>query len=1042
MGLAHLDFADRLQPRQDRRAIHLDRLFNTSFPTGQANLTATSDPYSANTSHKIALSREPHIVFGRVIEGIAYAKAYRVQLDRGAGVIICHDMASTSLGVWGARQLNTYVSGTGVWVLLPPHASHGMILGSAPDWMISADQALSDFIVQGSRVGLVTDVVHKFPFSLNSGGGIADWSSGRPFDSIQSGEWGATTDTGLMIMLDPFMMQFRVDEETGIFGFYDDQLLRVAGHNLEIRSSGYERTDDDDQDEYDSEEGWCPGYVWESLGSFKPGNEVYRELGPEDVQLLRPWYSRYEPFVDEQQPIKRTRLFHGYLGQSHKKTLFTIPVTLPSVKPPPPPPSGSDDPALPGPQNLETYPNKTLYPGLAEENWSLDGSLGIRSAKSIILSKRILIPEPKRIAHAEDSKADNANNYKFNGNEGNGVAHKIGDIADGSVTGEDPGDDKGEIRCAAFLDYYAHCFNWKGLHPFHYHKLDWYMPNESEYSFAGSMSGGNPTFETLKGLDEMTIQAPSPVKLYVDHRYGFVNYYPNNSQLALLESGEVILGDGYGSELRMVGGYIFMTAPGGIYMLPGQDFDVWAGRNATIRGYDSCEIVANRNSVFIKGDDKVMIMGGNNKCGGVLIESRSPGIDFEAATYVQDPGLDPNATEPNDVANEIIGGIILRAPRSAVFAYAKVIDLTTSHDGIGGGIVLNANKSGVIIEQAASCIRHIKTDAVDYFWNLNQADFIKTCDFSAGDVSAVGDATEWNGPPDSMDYIITCIWPSTVGGDPDLPAARINVFSSAGDDSQTSIVPGPSGTQTYIGRRGFKVTFIGTDMRIGDSWCFHLCQDPPPKCSTDLCSMNAYSCDGAVIGSPFYVMDKSFFMKCVEINDDMSASGMVAGSNFAKIDPADLVTFATTAANTTTMYDILASSAAASRYNLFQLQYTTDVIFLEFFFRSTYQDCIFDYEIFESHWHQMARNQGSSVGGWTEHAVVGMIPEGAMRGIPSYPHPGKKAWKKDTNYVKEELNMFQLNLNYSKDRGSVYEVPGYEDPTRYTLDGNFIIIDP
>jgi hypothetical protein len=1037
MPLVHNTLFDRLHPRQDRRAIHLDRLFNTSFPTGISNLVSTADPYSSNTAHKIALSREPNLVLGRIIEGIGYIKAYKVQLDRGGSVIICKDLTHTSLSVWGARQLNTYISGTLVWVLLAPHANHGVILGAVPDWMICANQAISDFVSQGSRIGLQVDQVHKYPFELNNAGGLVDWSAGRPSDSIHSGEWGAVTDTGLMFFMDPFMAMVRVDEETGAFFFYDDQLARFCGHNLEIRSSGYERTDDDDEWEYSVEEGYVPGYVWEGRGAFKPYDITWRELFPLDVQQYRQWYSRFEPFVDEQQPIRRTRIWHGYLGQSEKKTLFIPPNPLPSVSPSPPPPVPPDPPDQP-PQSLETYPHKTKYPGVAEENWELDGSIGIRSAKSIIISKRMLIPQPKRIAHPEDVNADTTSNYKFDGIFGSGPDHKIGDIDDPSSDADPmPGSDKNELRCAAFMDYYAHFFNWKGLHPFHYHQRDWFMPQESDYDFASKMQSGNPQFDLLRvagPTNEMTLQAPDAIPMYVDHRYGFVNYYPNNSHFALLESGEVLIGDGYGSELRMVGGYIFMTAPGGIYVLPGQDFEVWAGRNATMRAIDCCEIAAAHHDVRIKAQEKVLILGGNNVCGGVLIESRSPGLQFESLTDLHFPFQ--YAEEPNDVADEIVGGIVLRAPRAAICQYANIINMTTSHDGANGAIVMNANKRGVILELSDCHVSHFKTGRTDYFWDLVPAGVETLCSGPAS-CPAVPDPTEWNGPPDQVVYTITCTWPSGT----DASTARVRVVSSAGDDSDDNVVPAPFGSPTYIGNRNFKLTFLGPTMQIGDTWCYKLCQKPPPVCETKLCGIHSLTCEGAYWNMPIWACNDAYFDKCVMVGGNVSTKGYISSSRFSQLTSNQYGPFDAASKQCADRGKALGASGAGSRYDVFWLQYNTDVLFVEFFFRSTYQNCIFDYEIFESRWHQMARAQGTPVSTWTEPPVIGMAPEGCMRGIPSYPHPGKKAWLDENDYVQEDLNMFQLASNCAVDRASPYENPAYLSPSRKSLDGNFIIID-
>jgi len=56
-------------------------------------------------------------------------------------------------------------------------------------------------------------------------------------------------ETGLMLHMDPWWAHLRVDEETGLYLFYHDQLTRLAGHNMQIRSMLGEREELDDQNE-------------------------------------------------------------------------------------------------------------------------------------------------------------------------------------------------------------------------------------------------------------------------------------------------------------------------------------------------------------------------------------------------------------------------------------------------------------------------------------------------------------------------------------------------------------------------------------------------------------------------------------------------------------------------------------------------------------------------------------------------------------------------------------------------------------------------
>src|SRR4029077_4362102 len=101
--------------------------------------------------------------------------------------------------------------------------------------------AISDMLAQGGNIGLKIDEVHNFPFTLNNKGGIIDWSAGGLYDDLPVGADGAITDTGLLNFIDSTMICLRVDEQTGLFLFYADQLTRLTGHNLELVSAGSEQ---------------------------------------------------------------------------------------------------------------------------------------------------------------------------------------------------------------------------------------------------------------------------------------------------------------------------------------------------------------------------------------------------------------------------------------------------------------------------------------------------------------------------------------------------------------------------------------------------------------------------------------------------------------------------------------------------------------------------------------------------------------------------------------------------------------------------------
>lgn len=686
MPVVHNTFRDRNQPRPDRRAMRVARLHTTESPSPAWGLGTTADPYQTNSAQVVASVREPNLVYGHIAEVIEYARTYRVKLERGGGLILCCDLMHTSFETMGASQLNTYVPGSAVIVLWHPHAHYGIILGCIPDWMVAGRDAMSDYISQGSNVGLAVDQVHSFPLQLEDNGGVVDWSAGRPFDNIADGDWGAVTDTGGMVFLDPFMTFMRVDEETGIFFFYDNQRGRLAAHNLQIRSAQHETESFEDQSEANFWEGHTTGMYCERMGRFSEGNRS-RTYSAEQFQLTLPWYTRFEPTSDEQQAIFRLRIFRGYFGQGDSRMLCI------------PPPNAS---------GIQKYSEKRLFPGVAEDQWSTDGMISIRSAKALIIAKRAILPNPKQLKLPEDVTGDIDNclvkNYRFRGKVNcpivpppNPPDHQVGDMLDATIK-------KSLVRAAAFRDLYALKEMHKDLLGLRYHYKDWYVPNEGDYPFSGQMATGILDYSVLCG--QQWLEPPLPIHLKVDDRYNFglatVNYWPNDSYLAMLEDGGLLLADGFGFELRTIDGSAIMSTPGDIWMLPGRSFHCWAGWDITARGNNCVDIASNKCDVRIKANNNVLIFGGNDICGGVLIESKSPAIDFRCLTD-----------------SEILGGVIIRAKHSAVVTYAAQIEMILSGEGMEvpghpPAIVMSAH-NGVILTESDHFFRHIHKSAQDVF---------------------------------------------------------------------------------------------------------------------------------------------------------------------------------------------------------------------------------------------------------------------------------------------------------------------------------------
>lgn len=643
---------------------------------------AMRDRFGSYWLHRQDLGNSSIIRFGRIVDYVPYANAYKVQADQQS-IIWCTTLTDTGLQPFGAKSINTLPVGAGVFYLWYRESHWGYIIGVVPDFITNKEKGQSDYISPGSRAGILADAAHRNLMSLQFNGGVVNWSAGRPVDSTGVGEWGAITETGLMFFLDPYMACMKVNEETGIWGFFYDQLLRIAGHNLQFRTAMRDQYEFDDQDEPSMVSGITP-YTWERLGLWSWGNTSgHRVNSPLKTQVSNTELARIEPAYSDQQPFMRKLEFEGYLGQGGSRLI--------SLPPCPVPESDLD---------LNRFSIDRSFPGAFEEHIALTGAYSIRSAKEIIISKRWGVT-PKQKVLPEDDNGDNETNYKSGGMLGDGDAHLIkGELS----LHEDEDLQENILRRLSSADSEVWVFNWKNLHQFHYHKRDWYLPEHSELPCTLGISSS--ICESLAELStNQYMSAPTPVEVYVDHRYGNTKYWLNESVFILTEDGGVSLIDGYGVEWRSTGGNLDIFAPADINLHAGRSFNLIAGKDINLRANNSIDIISNNKDVRIKAEHNFMALSGNDGCGGTLLENRAicPAYDFC-----------PNVGE--DVVHS---GIFLKSFSSRVAVQAAdVVIEANCNPHYDGQLVLDTNDSRLRV-RTGFLERFVSSAILDFFINDN-----------------------------------------------------------------------------------------------------------------------------------------------------------------------------------------------------------------------------------------------------------------------------------------------------------------------------------
>lgn len=673
-----------------------------------AHLHAAADPNNMLPGFTVGNQDTSRVYFGTVVDGTAIANCYRVHLGGdGQCPIIASAASHNSQCPLGATSISSYAPGTHVVVLVHHRDHKGVILGTAPPTLDVARLSYHDYISTASRKRV--DDVHKRYLKMRNSGFMADYSNWRAVDNTLASEWGAITTTGIGITLDDFMFRTSVSEFCGIYGFYHDQMLRVAGYNMQVWTAGSERDAYMDQAECNDTNGYTP-YPWEGMGILEPGIPVIEEYEPETYNCFsgKPYYARWENKHEFAQPYYRKQVFYGYLGQGGRNIVHAPPPGLqrwtykgvpgsPGPTPFDSPVEAENAPPLScsgGPDKLKDHQEEPVY-GLLENDNGMDGRLFVTSAKGIVISKRTLLPIPQRIKRPEDiEQGDEASkNYKAASKFGSGPDHKI--TGDFITTDEEYPNMQ---RATAVLDLHGYLFNYAGLHPFYWHAKDYKTWEEQELPYA-DYNQKIPQFGQLAG-SKMYLKEESPKMWKIDHRYNMQKFWEVESYISLLEEGTVVIGDGYGGEIRMSGGCVIISAPGDVWLKGGRDVQLWGGNDVITRANKTVDISATEKNVRIKAEEHVLVFAGNEQSkheGGILLESRGKTIEYDF----------------EQCGDEIrFAGIVLRAPQSNVVGLAHQIYMRT-----GGGEI----KPGDIVLDASTGEKDIITKSNNFYNYLKQS---------------------------------------------------------------------------------------------------------------------------------------------------------------------------------------------------------------------------------------------------------------------------------------------------------------------------------
>lgn len=595
----------------------------------------------------------PDTLFTATVHDVfSHTGAYQIATPYGdlrEAVLLSHSGTSPL----GAREINQLQIGDPVVCYFPQQHSYGYIISAAPSQHFDPRFNLPDSLVLRSRVGFFEDQMHYTPYE-NEENRLINASCGRPVDSLQ-GDWGYINELGAAIWLGKLLVGLRASDIAKVEAFYGDNLLRVFGYNLHMLTAARERFSCDDEGEYDEIEHWTP-FMWESLGLYKPGKEVFEEKEGDDGGLKQGQEkTRFEPKEEKQTMAFRGLNLRGYIGEGSRQLTALLP------------PDGEE---------IAKRDDELKFRGVLEVTKSLDGTYAVRSAKEIILEKSLMVPVPRQLKDPDDPEGDKASgsdaNYKSAGYYGSGPDHE-------KKTFKWPEDkDYADVRNTLLWEYEEYLFNKFALQVLDSHEEDWETPEMADVKIDDSKDNeiDSELYESSLEFDAAR-KLPKYGEVQIDQRSDYkTRYYQSRSCFHMMDDGSIIIEDGYGSQIIMSGGHIHLTCQGDVFARPGRNFITWAPRDFIARAGWCAEVSAAKKDLRLKAENNVHMLAHGDKS-SVLIECRATNRPSKS-DWTEKYGEDIES-----------GGIIMKAEESAIDVWSKRV-FAGSRKGDDGRVELSS----------------------------------------------------------------------------------------------------------------------------------------------------------------------------------------------------------------------------------------------------------------------------------------------------------------------------------------------------------------
>ena len=476
---------------------------------------------------------------GVIQDVFPFLRLYKVALNAGP-ITVCTFGGESTGGLFGVQDQSTLVVGTTVWVVRYPGTGYGTIISTQPEFVTVFGSRKVEELVDGSNIGYISEPIYRTLLAYKPPrGGMPMWE-GAHLDSIP-GEWVKMAHTGIGIFVDPFLAGIKANDYCGVWVNYLDSLLRIAGLNYQRWTGGTEEYDYVDGSAVLTYKGY--GYtIANQGGSYLFDYIKCQHIPPEVNHNSRVRASSLEPetalranvYGSARLPFHYKQSWGGVLGQGG----LDITVSKGRV-----------------PFNLKDVRGGTQVANTAS------GFHIVQARCGILLAKYPLIPVPIKLFDFDEALEEKTENMRKRVRAAISMMQRGEDYPYGGAFTPKT---LWNVRLNNIRDIRNFLCNWEALAGIYAYIDNFIIQTEKDVLLGNIVDMDRPT--------------EKPGFIYIDIE------------------GNILLENGYGTRVELVGTDIRLTAANNIYIDCGNKLSLF-GRDVFVRGHYTAGLASNKRGL-------------------------------------------------------------------------------------------------------------------------------------------------------------------------------------------------------------------------------------------------------------------------------------------------------------------------------------------------------------------------------------------------------------------------------------------------------------